>query len=706
MEEQDVKKVSVVKTDDVEVDDEELRDALAEAAEEADEELTSQGEYSKETIDKLLEFIKKERNIGLVATTLGLNEYEVLGLVHDLKDSGMNIIVKKYDDGFHILNLGDTIDKDVSTYSFETDDSNEFRFVAISDTRLGSKSQQLTILNDIYRKAQEMGIHNVIICGNISAGLKPMTDDSNFVQDSQAQVDYIVANFPKYEGITTYFISGKLDDKHISKNNINLGMRVAQQRPDMIYLGEDICDIKIDRVKMQVMSSKLAKTYTSSYRTQQTLDAYRSEDKPDVLVYGGLLQMEKYSYRDVKVISVPSVCATDQEMKTKRYANTVGAWYVTIKTNEKGLLDSVSAIDSPYYVTNKEDFKGSKINIVTGDTNNKPDLDNANVADALRYFKFVRNGMSIDAYMAKFNISYKKLQGLLYIWELCGKEVELVPSGSDIVFKKNVTRKVSLDKSNPDDLIYSEILVVSDTHFGNNQQQLHLLNELYQEAYNRGIRTVLHVGDMTDGNYPNRQENPRLQFLHNFDEQVGYVVDMYPYVDGMKTYYILGSHDETHYKNGGATVNKWVSKCRDDMEFLGQDTGAIVVEGVKYVLDHPGGGSAQALSYKPQKRIDILESHNKPKVLLIGHYHKSYHFVYRNVQCLEVPALCAKTQFQQKQGLVNSVGGYFLKVWSDKKGNIQYFEPEEIVYGPKDFWDEAGKDRKKVKQLRIEHGIY
>ena len=34
--------------------------------------------------------------------------------------------------------------------------------------------------------------------------------------------------------------------------------------------------------------------------------------------------------------------------------------------------------------------------------------------------------MSIDAYMAKFGLNYKELQGLLYIWDMCGKKVELV----------------------------------------------------------------------------------------------------------------------------------------------------------------------------------------------------------------------------------------------------------------------------------------
>ena len=661
--------------------------------------------YTKEKIHQLLEFIKRERNISQVSDNLDLTPFEILGLVYDLIDDGYNIIVKEYNDGIHLLNQGDTIDQEVSHYTFETDENNEFKFVAISDVRLGSKSQQLAILNDIYRKAKEMGISNVILCGNISAGLRPMTDiETNFIDDSLAQIDYIVANYPRVRGIKTYFISGKLDDKHLALRNINIGKRIADRRSDMIYLGEDACDIDIDRVKMQVMSSKLSKTYTSSYRTQQTIDSCRSEDKPDVLLYGGLLQMEKYTYRDVCCISTPSVCATDKDMKTKRYANTIGAWYVTLKLKENGKLDTVTAIDSPYYITNKEDYKG--VQIITKKDSLPLDMDNASIRTALKLLKYVKNGMSIDIFMAKFHLSYKELQGLLLLWERCNQQVEIVPDGKEMIFKKSNTKAISMYKQGIDKLIEEEILVVSDTHFGSIHNQLHLLNELYQEAYNRGIKTVLHVGDLTDGNYLNRPENPRQQFLHGFDEQVGYVVDMYPRIDGIDTYYILGSHDETHYKNGQATVDFWVDRCRPDMHFLGQDTGEINLNKLKYVLDHPGGGSAQSLSYKPQKRIEILESHNKPKVLLIGHYHKSYAFVYRNVQCIQVPALCDKTQFQQKQGLINNVGGYFLKVYSDFKGNIQYLEPEEVIYGKEDMWDEAGKDKRRVRKLEINNGIY
>ncbi len=330
--------------------------------------------------------------------------------------------------------------------------------------------------------------------------------------------------------------------------------------------------------------------------------------------------------------------------------------------------------------------------------NEKIDIEFAN-----KIYKYIKNNMSIETFMQKFNINYNELMGILELLSIYGKDVSLMRVDDTVVFKKSSPKKINsnINKRLPDELIHTQLAVVSDTHFGNIHQQLHLLNLVYLEAYKRGIDTVLHCGDLVDGNYTNRPEQPRQQFLHGFDEQVGYVVDMYPKVKGITTKYILGSHDESHYKNGQSTVSKWVSQCRPDMIYLGQDHGKININGIKLVLDHPGDGSAQSLSYKPQKRIEILESGYKPKVLLIGHYHKSYYFIYRNVHCIEVGALCDKTQFQQKKGLSNIMGAYFLDIYSDKLGNIEYFEAEEIPFGNEDIWDEAFKDKKKVKKLVI-----
>ncbi len=320
-----------------------------------------------------------------------------------------------------------------------------------------------------------------------------------------------------------------------------------------------------------------------------------------------------------------------------------------------------------------------------------------------KIYKYIKNNSSVEDFKEKFHLNNVELEGLLELFRIYGKRVDIVNDNDTLIFEKPLKKNIITTKPNlnTNELIHTEICVVSDTHFGNIHQQLHLLNKVYKEAYNRGITTVLHCGDLVDGNYLNRAEQPRQQFLHGFDEQAGYVVDMYPLINGITTKYILGSHDETHYKNGQATINNWVSRCRKDMVFLGQDSAAIEINGIKIFMDHPGGGSAQSISYKPQKRIEILESYYKPKILLIGHYHKSYSFVYRNVRGVEIPSFCDKTQFQQKQGLSNVVGAYFLNIYSDNKGNIQYFEPEEIIFKPSDMWEEAGKDKTKVKQLVI-----
>ena len=154
-------------------------------------------------------------------------------------------------------------------------------------------------------------------------------------------------------------------------------------------------------------------------------------------------------------------------------------------------------------------------------------------------------------------------------------------------------------------------------------------------------------------------------------------------------------------KNDQATAGFWIPKCRRDMIYLGQDTADIDINKVKITMDHPGGGSSKAVSYQLQKRIELLESGNKPRILVVGHYHKSYSFVYRNVRGIEVGSCCDLTQFQKKQGLSNAIGAYFLDIYSDKNGNIIYFEPEEILCKKENIWDEAGKDKNKVKKLVI-----
>lgn len=324
----------------------------------------------KEVFEQLKSLSRKEISLSALCEKLELNEYEVLGLIRELRLEGINIVTQQRDDDIYMFNQGERELNEENSYKFYTDENNQFKFVAISDTRFGSKYQQLSILNDIYTKADSLGYENIIHCGNISEGLYPLTNiysESNFLDDTLRQVDYIARYYPYIEEMKTYFITGLKDEKHLKNNKINIGKRINDLRSDMVYLGYSSCNITIDKTKMLVFNPKLVKTYTVSYRPQQQVDSFRSEDKPDILLYGGLLQMEKFTYRNVKCLSVPSVCATTKEMSDKRYSNTIGAWYITVETDKFGNLKNVTAIDSVYYKTNKDDYLKPKVLKLTKD---------------------------------------------------------------------------------------------------------------------------------------------------------------------------------------------------------------------------------------------------------------------------------------------------------------------------------------------------
>ena len=191
---------------------------------------------SEELKSKLKILTKKETSITKICETLEINKWEVLYLISELAKQGIVISKKQKDDDLYLYNQGEKAINEEEAFTFSTDDNHEFKFVAISDTRIGSKSQQLTILNDIYEKASKMGYHYVIHCGNLTEGLYPVRNaynDTTFLDDSQIQVDYIVQNYPNIEGITTYFITSTKDDKHLKKNGINIGKRISESRDDM-----------------------------------------------------------------------------------------------------------------------------------------------------------------------------------------------------------------------------------------------------------------------------------------------------------------------------------------------------------------------------------------------------------------------------------------------------------------------------------------
>ena len=324
----------------------------------------------EEALEELQDLTEGETKLKDIAEELDIPDVKVMGLVNILKERGLNIVVVKKDDGIFLLNQGEREYHNDYKHSFNSGNDHKMKFLVISDTRFGSKFAQKTILNELYQRAYEQGINHVIHTGNMTEGLYKMSNnmiDTLIEKDTFSQAKFVVQNYPYIEGMKTYFITGKKDQTHLKENKIDIGRKIANDRNDLVYIGNKRCTVYIDNVKMLLLNRNQRKTYTQSYRAQKLIDAMRSEDKPDILLYGGLLQSEKYLYRDVRVMSIPSVCASTWEMEDKEYSNTVGGWVLEIETDNKGNLKSMIAYDDIYYVTDNKDFEKAKtLKIVRG----------------------------------------------------------------------------------------------------------------------------------------------------------------------------------------------------------------------------------------------------------------------------------------------------------------------------------------------------
>lgn len=223
--------------------------------------------------------------------------------------------------------------------------------------------------------------------------------------------------------------------------------------------------------------------------------------------------------------------------------------------------------------------------------------------------------------------------------------------------------------------------VVSDTHMCNKNQQLTYLNDFYDRCVAKGISTVYHCGDISDGFYKNRPEHIYELFKVGFDEQAAYIIDKYPRRDGITTKFITGNHDATHLKNGGADIGNRISEQRPDMEYLGYMSAKVwLTPQCDADLLHPLDGNSYALSYQLQKHIDGLQGGTKPRLLFVGHWHKQFQMLYRNIHAFSVPCFEAQTVFEQGKHINAVVGGWIVRLSCKPDGTITEITPTFIPY--------------------------
>lgn len=217
---------------------------------------------------------------------------------------------------------------------------------------------------------------------------------------------------------------------------------------------------------------------------------------------------------------------------------------------------------------------------------------------------------------------------------------------------------------------------ISDNHLCSKYERLDVANDLYDRFVKAGIKRVYNAGNWIDGEAPFNKFDLK---VHGLEPQLRYLAEHYPHRKGIETFAIAGEdHEgwlgrreaidvgkfaESIMRNAGRMDWHHIGFIESYVPLVNANTG----KKAQMLVMHPGGGSAYATSYRPQKIVESLEGGEKPGVLLIGHYHKLSVNLVRNVWVLQIGCTQDQTIFMRKKNIDAHIGGMIVELEQDSK---------------------------------------
>lgn len=265
------------------------------------------------------------------------------------------------DRGYIILPQTQVVDKiiKVDKKRFK---GNEYEFGVVSDTHYCSKYQQRTHLQTTYRYFEDRGIKDIYHAGDMSdgQGMYRGHEYEIFLHGADAQRDYIIEYYPRYDGCTTYIIGGSHDESHWKRSGTNILEQIGEKRPDIEYKGFHGAEIKIGPLRAYLMHGSGGVSYARSYKLQKIIEQFTPENKPEILLLGHYhVVCHLHAYRNVEGFLLPCFQAQTPYLKAKGLAPIIGAMIIKVVLNDIDRKDGLVKILPeylPFYVPKEKDW--------------------------------------------------------------------------------------------------------------------------------------------------------------------------------------------------------------------------------------------------------------------------------------------------------------------------------------------------------------
>jgi len=635
--------------------------------------------------DKELDLIKRlargSMSFEEVAEFLDIPKSDVLEVINKLRSAGYDVVVEE---DLVVLKRAPEEGKTIVLPRIENE---VVRFMIVSDTALGLKQSQPTLLYTAYALAKREGVRFVLHAGNLTAG-KPTAKTSQdfFIEKFEDQRDYVIEKYPR--GLKTYIIAGPRDLTWKTAKGRNIVRAICEERDDLRYAGDleemfDIAGIKVAVLHVKNDNS----TYTKSYSLQgivenfeEALNYIKKKERPDIVLLGGTA-VHLYAPRNNgrQPVALPSLCGmtTSQRTRKKRSGgHSLGIVIVTI--NKKTKEVTFDFRDWTAYQRENDYLEPG------------PEIDGLDDEEK-KILKVLREPAGLGRLSREIKRSKKHVKTVIE---------QLIQKGYNIVYdqankrfslltgwKNREFRPLSVDMFLKEKI---KLAVFSDTHIGNKAARVELISKVYKIAEEEKVQKVLHCGDVFDGDgaYPGQSNDLA---IHGADAQREFGQKIWP-KSKIPTEIIRGSSHELVFwqKSGHDIVRVFAEflklKRKNKMNYLGGLSGISHIGKIWYKLLHPKGGIPYGISYRVQRIIEALVStinknNDRIHALFVGHLHQSLFMIYKGIAGFLVPCLEGQTEYLEGKGLIPSIGMWIVEIEIDTKGNVTRVVPKHIKLG-------------------------
>jgi len=296
---------------------------------------------------KLLDCISQGKSVVEIADLLDRGPNTIISEINNLENKGYSI---------DTVDIG-TVQKlrlakeptPIKKAIVEQFSGNKVKIGVIADTHICSTEERLDLVKAIYEVFAEEGIAKVYHAGDLLDG-ENVYKGQNYelkLVGADNQIDYCINSYPVVKGITTYFITGNHDLSYFKRSGFDVGIRLAKERSDLVYLGPEEADINIqtevgaDRpvILRLFHPGGTGSAYALSYRAQRTIETYSSGEKPHILVIGHLHKASYFFVRNVHTLQAGTLQNQTRFMRNKAIEAHRGGFIVEFTVANDGSIN-------------------------------------------------------------------------------------------------------------------------------------------------------------------------------------------------------------------------------------------------------------------------------------------------------------------------------------------------------------------------------